>query len=140
EFAASDGPQAVFRDAGNVIWRRGDKAVSVDLLTGVAKPAPAADPPLVVTYKDKTWRIRRTAEGLIAAEGTPAWSTENSYGELLGAVYIPGQSPLVRVSQPSRRFGNPELMMFDIDATGSLHGQVSLNPVPGIGLVGHAID
>jgi hypothetical protein len=30
--------------------------------------------------------------------------------------------------------------MFDVDATGSLHGQVSLSPAPGIGLVGHAID
>ncbi|HUS33413.1 MAG TPA: hypothetical protein VMZ53_33150 [Kofleriaceae bacterium] len=140
EFAASDGELAVFRDGDNVIWRRGEKAVAVDLLSGAAKPASADDPPLVVTYKDKTWRVRRTAEGLIAAEGKPSWTTENSYGTLLGAVYIPGQSPLVRVSQPSRRYQQPELLLFDIDATGSLHGQVSLHPAPGIGLVGHAIN
>ncbi|HTL33482.1 MAG TPA: hypothetical protein VL326_10170 [Kofleriaceae bacterium] len=140
EFAGSDGLQAVFRDRDEAIWRRGAKAVSIDLLSGVAKPAPAEDPPLVVTYKDKTWQVRRTEEGLIKAEGKPPWTTESSYGALLGAVYIPDQSPLVRVSQPTRRYEHPELMMFDIDATGSLHGQVSLNPAPGIGLLGHAID
>ena len=44
---------------------------------------------------------------------------------------------MVRVMSASRR---GELLLFDIDATGSLHGQVSLNPVPGIGLIGQAID
>ena len=35
--------------------------------------------------------------------------------------------------------GVPEMNLMDIDATGSMHGQVAF-PVPGIGLVGHAID
>jgi hypothetical protein len=139
EFARADGPQAMFRDGERVLWRRGDKAVSVDLLNGNAKAAPADDPPLVVSYKDKTWRVRRTADGIIAAEGTPSWQTDHEYSRLLGAVYIPGQSPLIRVSQPTRRHG-PELLLFDIDATGSLHGQVTLSPIPGIAVIGHAID
>ena len=140
EFAASDGAQTVFRDGSNIVWRRGNSAVAVDLLTGVAKAASAEDPPLVVTYKDRTWRVRRTPDGIIAAEGTPSWSSEDSYAVLLGAVYIPEQSPMIRMSQPSRRARHPELMLFDIDATGSLNSQVSIHPVPGIGLVGHAID
>jgi hypothetical protein len=140
EFAAADGPQAVWPLDHNAVWRRGDKAVSVDLLSGLAKPAPADDPPLVVTYKDRTWRIRRTEEGIITADGKPSWQTDRAYGTLLGAVYIPEESPMVRVSQPTRSGDHPELLLFDIDATGSLHGQVSLSPVPGIGLVGHAIS
>ncbi|HEY5923911.1 MAG TPA: hypothetical protein VIV11_19665, partial [Kofleriaceae bacterium] len=39
-----------------------------------------------------------------------------------------------------RHEGKPEILVFDIDATGSLHGQVSLSPAPGIGLIGHGID
>ncbi|HSD91113.1 MAG TPA: hypothetical protein VLB44_26505, partial [Kofleriaceae bacterium] len=141
EFAGADGPQAVWPyDNNDVVWRRGDKAVSVDLLSGIAKPAPADDPPVVVTYKARTWRIRRTDEGLISADGKPPWHTDHPYGTLLGAVYIPDQSPMIRVSQPTRNGEHPELLLFDIDATGSLHGQVSLSPAPGIGLVGHAIS
>ena len=33
----------------------------------------------------------------------------------------------------------PEMAVFDIDATGSLHGQVAF-PAPGIATLGHAID
>ena len=46
---------------------------------------------------------------------------------------------MVRVSNVGRFAGDPELNLMDIDATGSMHGQVAF-PVPGIGLVGHAID
>jgi hypothetical protein len=35
--------------------------------------------------------------------------------------------------------GRGELNLFDVDATGSLHGQVAF-PVPGISVLGHAID
>lgn len=140
EFAASAGPQHLDNTQRGLVWRRGDHAVAIEPTTGIATPAPAADPPLVVAYKDKSWRIRQTDDGVIAAEGKPAWHTERSYGTLLGAVYIPGQSPLVRVMSAARHRDKPELMMFDIDATGSLNSQVSLSPAPGIGLVGHAID
>lgn len=138
DFAGADGYQRTWEGSeGQVIWRRGDKAVSVDMLSGVAAPADAADPPVVINYKDKQWLVRRTADGQIDATGKPPWRTEQSYGSLLGGVYLPEQSPMVRVMSASRR---GELMLFDIDATGSLHGQVSLNPVPGIGLIGQAID
>jgi hypothetical protein len=139
DFAGADGYQRTWPGAeeGHVIWRRGDKAVSVDLLSGVAAPADASDPPVVINYKNKQWLVRRTEDGIIDATGKPPWRTEQSYGSLLGGVYIPEQSPMVRVMSASRR---GELLLFDIDATGSLHGQVSLNPVPGIGLIGQAID
>lgn len=139
-FAGADWEnQGLFADGSNVIWRRGGQAVAIDLLSGVAKQVPADDPPIVVTYKDKTWRVRRNAEGQITAEGTPPWQTHESYTTLLGAVYLPDQAPMIRMSQAMHR-GHGEMMMFDVDATGSLNGQVSLHPVPGIGLVGHAID
>lgn len=141
EFAGADGYQKTWPgEEGHVIWRRGDKAVSVDLLSGVATPADAADPPVVINYKDRQWLVRRTEDGLIDATGKPSWRTEQSYGTLLGGVYIPEQSPMVRVMSASRRQGTPELLLFDIDATGSLHGQVSLDPTPGIGLIGQSID
>jgi hypothetical protein len=102
---------------------------------------PAADPPLEVTYKDRTWSITHRDDGRIAAtlRGKPAWQTEQPYTELLGAVYLPEQSPMLRLSSARRYRGQAELSLMDIDATGSMHGQVAF-PVPGIGLVGHAID
>jgi hypothetical protein len=54
-------------------------------------------------------------------------------------VYLPELTPMVRVSNVGRFGGHPELNLMDIDATGSMHGQVAF-PVPGIGLSGHAID
>lgn len=144
-FASATGPQRVWPDGdSNVVWRRGDQAVSVDLLSGVAAPAPAADPPVVVTYKDRRWLVQRTEDGIIKATGksggAPSWQTEGSYGALLGAVYIPDQSPMIRVTGISGRGPTPEILLFDIDATGSLHGQVSMDPVPGIAVTAHAID
>jgi hypothetical protein len=139
-FASSAGEQTVWTDQGAVMWRRGEQAIAIDVLSGVARPVPAEDPPLVVTYKTKQWTIRRTEDGEISATGTPSWKTESSYGPLIGAVYIPDQAPMVRVAQPSRHEGRPEIMLFDIDATGSLNGQVTMNPVPGIGIIGHAIS
>jgi hypothetical protein len=140
EFAASSGDQHVDKHDGGVVWRRGDSAVAIDIITGVATPAPATEPPVVITYKDRTWRVRRTEDGIIAAEGKPPWRTERPYTTLLGAVYLPEQTPMVRVSQASMHEGKPELLLFDIDATGSLAGQVSLHTAPGIGLIGHTID
>lgn len=142
EFAEATGAQRVWSAAPNVVWRRGEHAIAIDLLSGVATPAPADDPPLVVSYKDRTWQIRRNEEGLIVAtqNGKAAWRTERGYDVLVGAVYIPEQSPMVRLTNATRHEGRPELLLFDIDATGSLNGQVSMNPVPGIGVTAHAID
>jgi hypothetical protein len=144
EFARGAGPQRVWGDDVHghaIVWRRGEHAVAVDRITGVARPAPADDPPLVIHYRERTWEVFQTPEARIAARehGKPAWSTERSYTTLLGAVYLPGQSPMVRVSTAGAFGGHPELLLMDIDATGSLHGQVA-RPVPGIGLLGHAID
>ena len=140
DFAGSAGEQRVDAVANGIEWRRGDHAVAIDLMTGVATPGPAQPPPLVISYKEKTWRVRRTDEGILTAEGKPAWHTQRSYTTLLGAVYIPGQSPFVRVANATRHEGKPEILLIDLDATGSLSGQVSLSPAPGIGLIGHAIS
>ena len=140
KFAAATGEQAVWSPQGErVVWRRGDQAVMIDITSGSAWPYPAADPPLVVHHKKKTWEVTRRSDGKIAATGTPPWQTERSYTTLLGAVYLPEQSPMVRLSNRGHFGGAPELLLFDIDATGSLHGQVA-RPVPGTELAAHAID
>jgi hypothetical protein len=140
EFDASAGDQRVWTTPGGVVWRRGEEAVSIDMLTGIAKRVAADDPPLVVSYKNRRWELRRTEDGVIDAKGTPSWHTERPYGRLLGAVYLPDQSPMIRVASPTMHGGSREVLIFDIDATGSLHGQVSMNPVPGIAVTAHAID
>lgn len=140
DFAQSPGDQRVWPGGEHaVVWRRGDAAVAVDLMTGLATPVAATDPPVVVTYKGKTWTITQGEDGIIHAAGTPPWQTSRDYTQLLGAVYLPEQGPMVRAARAGAFAGHPELNLFDIDATGSLHGQVAF-PVPGIGLLGHAID
>jgi hypothetical protein len=141
-FADEPGPQAVWSTGDQqVTWRRGERAVSIDLLTGQARPVPADDPPLIVRDGTRTWQIRRDDDGIITARrhGAVAWRTERSYTTLLGAVYLPEQSPMVRLSNAGSFRGHPEMVLLDIDATGSLHGQVAC-PVPGIGLLGHAVS
>ena len=142
EFATELGPQRVTAaSARPPTWRRGDHAVTIDQITGVATVAPIAEPTLVVHYKDRTWEIARDDDGIIAAKvkGRAAWQTQRPYTELLGAVYLPDQSPMIRVSNVGRFGGHPEMNLLDIDATGSMHGQVAF-PVPGIGVAAHAID
>ena len=139
-FNGAAGDQRVWATPGGLVWRRGEEAVSIDMLSGAAKRIPADDPPLVVTYKDRHWDVRRTEDGIIDAKGTPSWHTERPYSRLLGAVYIPGQSPMVRAASATMHGEAHEILIFDIDATGSLHGQVSLSPVPGIAVTAHAID
>jgi hypothetical protein len=142
-FANEPGVQRVWSLGDReVMWRRGDLAVIVDPVSGIATPTASAVPPLVVTYKDRTWSITHGDDGHIVAvdgRGKPAWHTERAYTELLGAVYLPEQSPMLRLSNAGRYRGHPELSLMDIDATGSMHGQVAF-PVPGIALVAHAID
>ena len=142
DFANEPGPQRLWaHDDHTLLWRRGERAVLVDQLTGVATPTAAIFPPLDITYKDHSWQVAHGEDGIIRAtqKGKPAWQTERSYTEVLGAVYLPDQAPMVRVSNVGRFGGVAEMNLMDIDATGSLHGQVAF-PVPGIGLVGHAID
>jgi hypothetical protein len=140
EFAESPGDQRVWQAGEHaVVWRRGDAAVNVDLNTGVATKAVAGEPPVVVSYKGKTWTITQGEDGIIKAAGTPPWQTSRDYTQLIGAVYLPGQGPMVRAVRTGAFGGHPELNIFDIDATGSMHGQVAF-PVPGIGLIGHAVN
>lgn len=142
EFADEPGLQHVWATGDHtLLWRRGDRAVTIDELTGVATATAAVDPPLEVTYKQKAWQISHGDDGVIRAtqKGKPAWNTQRAYTAVLGAVYLPDQGPMVRVSNAGRWGGEPEMNLMDIDATGSMNGQVAV-PVPGIGLVGHAID
>src|SRR5207253_646381 len=103
----------------------GGHALAVDTITGVAVAAPADEPPLIVHHKNRTWTITRANDGTIVAKGDPPWRTQRPYTTLVGAVYLPEQSPMVRLSNAGHYGGAPELLLFDIDATGSLHGQVA---------------
>lgn len=140
EFARATGDQRVWSAGGAVMWRRGDAAVAVDLVTGVARSSTADEPPLEITLRDRHWSVRQRQDGVIEATGNRPWRTDDSHGPLLGAVYLPEQSPMIRVASPTMHGGAPEILIRDIDATGSLNGQVSLSPVPGIGLLGHAVN
>ena len=140
-FAAARGDQNVWLDGERAVrWRRGDQAVSVDLVTGVATPASPAPPPVRVAYRTHAWDIVRTEEHIIARErGKIAWQTRRPYTALLGAVYLPGFSPMIRFTSIGVFAGNPELNLLDMDATGSMHGTAAF-PVPAISALGHAID
>ena len=140
-FAEEPGVQQVWLDGERrVRWRRGDQAVTVDLLTGAAAPASIDPPPVHVVYRNHAWDISRTPERIVARErGKLAWQTRRAYGSLLGAVYLAELAPMVRVASLGAFGGIPELNLLDIDATGSLHGQVAF-PVPGIATLGDAID
>jgi hypothetical protein len=140
-FAGSPGAQRAWLDGDRTVrWRRGDQAVAIDLITGVATPAASAPPALRVAYRAHTWDIERTEERIIARErGKLAWQTRRPYTALLGAVYLADQAPMVRVASIGVFGGIAEMNLLDIDATGSLHGQAAF-PVPAISALGHAVD
>ena len=141
-FAAERGPQAVWREGDRALrWRRGEQAVTVDLMTGVAAPTAALEPPpITVEYRAKRWEIEH-ADGKIVARarrgGPPVWSTENSYTALLGAVWQQDSAPMIRIAALSDRGGTPHVRVIDMDATGSLR-TASARPMPGIALLGSA--
>jgi hypothetical protein len=140
-FAAAPGTQEVWLDGDRAVrWRRGDQAVSIDLMSGVAKPASTAPAPVHVVYRTHAWDISRTDEHIVARErGKVAWQTRRPYTALLGAVYLADLAPMIRVTSIGPFGGRAELNLLDIDATGSLHGAVAF-PVPAISALGHAID
>lgn len=140
-FAREPGPQEVWLHGDHAVrWRRGEQAVAVDLLTGVARPASAVPPPVHVVYRGRAWDVAHSGERIVAHErGKLAWQTQYTYTALLGAVYLDEASPMVRVANVGAFGGRAEMNLLDIDATGSLHGQAAF-PVPAIGLLGHAID
>lgn len=139
-FAAAAGPQQLWLDGDErVRWRRGDAAVTIDVLSGVARPAAIDPPPLVVTYRGQRWTVAQHDGRIVGrTDGRAAWRTEHEVTAVLGAVYLPEQSPMIRAAAISALGGTPEVRLLDVDATGSLHGQAAWTPVPGIGLLGHA--
>lgn len=138
-FAEARGAQATWLVGDRTVrWRRGDQAIDVDLITGVAKPARTDAPPLHITYGKRAWDITQV-DGKIVARGTPPWQTKRAYTSLIGAVYLADLAPMVRAVNAGTFGGIAELTVFDIDATGSLHGEVGF-PVPGIALLGSSID
>ena len=142
EFAGAAGAQQLFLDGErSVRWRRGDAAVAIDVMNGVATPATAEPPPIGVTYKDRHWDISQVDGKLVAREnGKVAWGTEHPYTALIGSVWLPGQGPMIRVANVSSQSGFPEVRLLDIDATGSMNGQAAWTPVPGISVLGQAIS
>ena len=139
-FAAEPGDQQLWQSGEHaIVWTRGEQAVTVDVMTGVATKTPAGPQPLVVHADKRTWSVTLDEEGHIHADGKPSWQSTQTYTRLLGAVYLPGQGPMVRAVRAGAFAGHPEISVFDIDATGSLHGTVA-RPAPGIGLLGSAID
>lgn len=138
-FAASAGTQDMWRHDRKIRWRRGETAVAIDLVTGVASPADPKAPPIAITFKGKTWNIERTEERIFAkVDGKEVWTTQHPYSVLVGAVWMRDQSPMVRVLRVGPFGGIPEVNVLDVDATGSLHGTAAF-PVPGIQLLGYGI-
>lgn len=146
-FAGAAGEQAVWleeeqrRDGKVVRWRRGDEAVTVDLLSGSVTPVGSRRPPVVVEYGKRRWEIEHI-DGRVAAteRGKPAWAARTEVNALLGAVRIPGQGPMVRMVKIGGIAGTSEVRILDMDATGSMNGTASWTPVPGISLLGWAVS
>jgi hypothetical protein len=138
-FAAADGAHALW-DAGEkaVRWRRGAQAVTIDLISGVAKPASAEAPPLRVSYRGKRWEIAQR-DGRVVATGKQPWRTEHPYTSIVGIVWTAEMAPLVRVVNVREMAGESELHVIDMDATGSLRATVA-RPIPGVALRGYGVS
>ncbi len=142
EFAGAAGAQKLYVIGDrSVRWVRGEAAVAIDVMSGVATPAPAEAPPIGVTYKDRHWDVSHVDGKIVAkSKGKDSWGTDHPYTALIGSVWLPGQSPMIRVANVSAYSGFPEIRLLDIDATGSMNGQAAWTPVPGISLLGQAIS
>lgn len=137
KFRAEMGRQSLWPDGDHrVRWRRGDEALSIDTYTGVASPASAAPTPLAFTYKSRVWTVSHL-DGKLVGTGPTPWKTERTYSALIGLVWTADGAPLVRVMNAGAYMGAPELTLFDIDATGSMHAQVA-RPLPGIQVLASA--
>jgi hypothetical protein len=136
-FLGAAGTQDVWaRGEREVGWRRGEAAVAVDLLTGVARALLGGPPPLAVTYRGGRWDYAIEDDVIVARQaGREAWRSRGRANALLGAVYLADQTPMLRFARIGAFGGVPEVNVLDIDATGSMHGQAAF-PVPGIGLLG----
>ena len=118
-FASAAGAQDVWPDGEKTVrWRRGDAAVTIDLMTGVATPAASAAPPPLVQSKNITH-----VDGWV----------------VLGAVTLPGQAPAVRVASQTVVDHQPVMVVHDLDATGTRYIH-DAKPVPGIQLFGWSVS
>src|SRR6185503_8900511 len=94
--------------------------------------------PLVVEYKAKRWEIE-LEDGKVVARarrrGPVAWTAENRYTAVLGAVWQEDASPMLRIATLSARGGSPHVRVIDMDATGSLRS-ANARGMPGIALLG----
>jgi hypothetical protein len=140
-FVAERGAQRLTRDGADAVrWIRGDAALTIDLVTGAAKPADAQPPPIAIEYKTKKWDVAHVdgrVVGYLGGTKKVAWTTQYQYTALLGAVWLPEMGPMVRVANAGAFRESPEIHLIDIDATGSLRAQVA-KPAPGVGVLGHA--
>ena len=141
-FLGTPGEQAVWAESDRTVrWRRGEAAVLVDLISGIAIPTSAATPPVVVEHAKRRWEIAHVDGKIVATErGKRAWGTNREVTALLGAVRIPEQGPMIRMANISSFGGAPEVRILDMDATGSMNGTASWTPVPGISLLGKTIS
>ena len=137
-FAAEKGPQQL-RSTGerSVWWKRGDLAVTIDVVSGIARPARAEEPAIAITYRGKRWAIRQDDDDRIVATGSAPWQTEHGYTDIAGVVWFDG-SPLLRIVNVGASANTPEVHVFDMDATGSLRATFA-RPVPGIAALAHAV-
>jgi hypothetical protein len=136
-FADERGPQATWRDGDRVVWKRGEQAVAIDVISGVARPAPAMPPPLHVEHKGKSWDITQDDGRIVAASKQAPWQSQHPYTAVVGAVYLPEMSPMIRIVNAGQFRDAPEINVFDMDATGSLHAAFA-KPLPGISVLAHA--
>jgi hypothetical protein len=139
-FVGERGDQAVWRDGDRFRWKRGAAAVSIDPVSGLARATDPTPPPLAIAYKDRKWDITQIDGRVVAYRGGTrriAWRSDHRFTQLIGAVYLPEMSPMVRVVNAGSFRDMPEIDVLDYDATGSLHFQV-LKPAPGIGLLAWA--
>lgn len=120
-FATATGPQLLHPD---LRWVKGDHAVALDLMTGLAKPARAnPPPPLSVSYRGTRFDITHE-DGKIVARGKKPWRTDHRYTALTGVVWS-DRSPLLRIVNVLTSGGFPEAFVIDMDATGSLRAAVA---------------
>lgn len=126
EFSHATGEQRLYVEGEHVRWVRGDRAVAIDLTSGVATPASTDAPKLLATYRGKTYDA--------------AAITEHGDARLLGLVHLPEQVPMVRFAAVSGRYGAPEVRLLDASALNNGLGQAAWDGVPGIAVLAHAIS
>lgn len=139
-FDEAAGAQALYAVGNELRWTRGDAAVTIDPLTGIARPSAQGRPPIVVEHDGKRWDIAHVDGKLVATQGgKPSWQTDHEYTALLGVVHLHRMSPLVRFINVRMFGGQPQIHLHDMDATGSMHGTFA-RPLPGIALLGWAVS